>query len=164
MKVSILMLTYNAPNYVKESIETVKRSTEEVEYELIVVDNASKFKTRHLLKKLHKERYIDKLFLNSENLLFAKGNNIASSFCSEDSDYILLLNSDICIKNPKWLKNLLAIHPTNGGISAYGLVTYEPVRADGYCLLINRYIFDKYKLDDKYAWFLGNTIEIIESV
>ncbi|MBS4884436.1 MAG: glycosyltransferase family 2 protein [Amedibacillus dolichus] len=157
MKISILMLTYNAPNYVYESINTVKKMTEDVDYELIVVDNCSRFKTRNLLKKLYKQGYIDKLFLNRENSLFAKGNNIASSFCSDDSDYILLLNSDICINNGKWLRNLLEIHPKEGGISAYGLVTDEPIRADGYCLLIDRYLYDKYKLDASYAWFWGVT-------
>lgn len=157
MKISILMLTYNAPKYIYESINTVKTMTVDVDYELIVVDNCSKFRTRYLLKKLYKQKYIDKLFLNKENSLFAKGNNIASSFCSEDSDYILLLNSDVSIKNNKWLRNLLDIHPKNGGISAYGLVTDEPVRADGYCLLIDRVLFDKYKLDPTYAWFWGVT-------
>ena len=43
------------------------------------------------------------------------------------------------------------------GISAYGLVTDEPIRADGYCLLIDRYLYDKYKLDPTYAWFWGVT-------
>ena len=157
MKVSILMLTYNAPNYVYEAINTVKIMTTDVDYELIVVDNRSKFKTRRLLKKLYIQGYIDKLYLNGENSLFAKGNNIASSFCSEESDYILLLNSDVCIKNSKWLSNLIDIHPKDGGISAYGLVTDEPIRADGYCLLIDRYLYDKYKLDPTYAWFWGVT-------
>ncbi|WP_294358063.1 glycosyltransferase [uncultured Clostridium sp.] len=157
MKVSILMLTHDAPKYVEESILTLKEKTTGVNYELIVVDNASKLKTRRLLKKLKEKNYIDKLFLNHENSLFARGNNIASSFCSEESDYILLLNSDIRINDGSWLKELLRIHPSEGGISAYGLVTDEPVRADGYCLLINRYLYDKYKLDDSYAWFWGVT-------
>ncbi|WP_418718742.1 glycosyltransferase family 2 protein [Candidatus Allofournierella merdipullorum] len=157
MKVSILMLTHNAPQYVKESIETVRSKTEGISYELIVVDNASGLRTRNLLKKFYREGAIDKLLMSKQNLLFAKGNNVASGLCSADSDYILLLNSDVRINNPYWLRNLLSVHPKEGGISAYGLVTNEPIRADGFCLLIDRSIYDRYKLDDSYAWFWGVT-------
>lgn len=156
MKISILMLTHNAPKYVKESIETVKRTTG-VDYELIVVDNASKFWTKRLLKKLDSKGYIDKLYLNPENSLFAKGNNIASTMCSEDADMILLLNSDVRINSDDWLSKLVSIHPAEGGISSYGVVETEPIRADGYCMLINRDLYDKYKLDEEFAWFWGVT-------
>lgn len=132
MKVSILMLTYNAPKYVKESILTLKENTKNIDYELIVLDNHSKFMTRRLLKKLEKKGLMDKLILSDKNLLFAKGNNVAFEAAS-DSEYILLLNSDVKINSSNWLETLLKIHPKEGGISAFGAVDSEPIRADGYC-------------------------------
>lgn len=33
----------------------------------------------------------------------------------------------------------------------------EPIRADGYCLLINRDLYEKYKLDENYEWWWGVT-------
>lgn len=154
--VSILMLTHNAPAYVKKSIKTL-RKTEGVLYELIVVDNASKFWTRWLLKRLKKRGMIDFLYLNKENSLFAKGNNIASGFASKNAQYYLLLNSDIEIKDGNWLKKLIELHPNEGGIVSYGVVESEPVRADGFCLLIDSASYNQYKLDEHYAWWWSVT-------
>lgn len=156
MKVSILMLTYNAPKYVKESIVTLKENTKNVEYELIVLDNHSKFITRMLLKRLKSRGFIDKLIMSDKNLLFAKGNNVAFESAS-NSEYVLLLNSDVRINSKDWLKTLLKIHPQEGGVSSFGSVDSEPIRADGYCLLINRDLYEKYKLDEKYEWWWGVT-------
>lgn len=156
MKVSILMLTYNAPKYVKESIVTLQENTKNVEYELIVLDNHSKFITRMLLKSLKSKGFIDKLIMSDKNLLFAKGNNVAFQSAA-DSEYILLLNSDVRINSEDWLETLLNIHPQEGGVSAFGAVDSEPIRADGYCLLINRDLYEKYKLDETYEWWWGVT-------
>lgn len=52
MKVSIIMLTYNAPVYVRHSIKSVKNNTIGVDYELIVYDNASSNKTKRVLNTL----------------------------------------------------------------------------------------------------------------
>lgn len=150
------MLTYNAPLYVWKTISTL-RKTKKVDYELIVVDNNSKPVTKKLVQKLYKKGLIDKLFMNSENSLFAKGNNIASTFASANSTHFLLLNSDIKIKSSDWLTKLISLHPSEGGISAFGAVKSEPVRADGYCLLIDRNLYDKYKLDEEFAWWWSVT-------
>lgn len=155
-KISILMLTHNARKYTKQSIVTLKL-TKGVDYELIVLDNNSGFFTRNLLKKLKAQGYIDKLIFNPKNDLFAKGNNLASEHAAKDSDYYLLLNSDVEIKSKNWLSRLLESHPAGGGISAFGAVLSEPIRADGYCLLINKYLFDKYKLNEDYEWWWGVT-------
>ena len=117
--VSILMLTHNAPRYVRKTLVSLKKHTKNVEYELIVLDNGSKRITKRLLEHYKKRGFIDKLVLSEENLLFAKGNNKAFQY-AKDSDYILLLNSDIKIKSDSWLKTLIDIQPENGGISAYG--------------------------------------------
>lgn len=156
MKVSILMLTYNAPWYVYKSITTLKK-TENVDYELIIVDNNSNIITRKILKLLYKKGYIDKIFFNDKNSLFAEGNNIASRMVDSSSKYLLLLNSDIKIIDKKWLMNLINIHPKNGGISAFGAVLSEPKRADGYCMLIDKDLYIKYKLDKEYQWWWSVT-------
>lgn len=155
-KVSIIMLTHNAANYVKRTINSIKEHTNNVDYELIVVDNASKFGTRRLVKKMKKIGKIDKLILNKSNLLFAKGNNVGSESVSEECTHILLLNSDVAIKNDLWLEKLISICP-EGGISAYGTVLSEPIRADGYCMLLKKELFFKYKLDEKFEWFWSIT-------
>lgn len=51
-KVSILMLTHNAPLYVLKSILSLRNRTDGVDYELVVVDNHSKIVTKYILQKL----------------------------------------------------------------------------------------------------------------
>ena len=155
-KVSIIMLTYNAPNYVKTAVESIAKKTKGVEYELVVVDNHSGLRTRLLLKKLEKQKKIDRIQWNDKNLLFAKGNNAGSRLASPDVTHYLLINSDVEIRKENWLKKLVDVCP-EGGICAYGLVENEPVRADGYCMLISKELYQKYELDENYEWFWSIT-------
>lgn len=127
------------------------------ELELIVLDNNSKFQTKILLKILKKLKLIDTLVLNSKIDLFAKGNNLASKYASEKTTHYLLLNSDIKINDPNCFNRLMEIHPTGGGISSFGAVLYEPIRADGYCMLIDKDLYDKYQLDENFEWWWSVT-------
>lgn len=154
-KVSIVMLVHNAPYYTYRSIKTIK-NTINVDYELIVVDNASRLWTKLILKYLKMRNLIDKLITNRSNKLFAEGNNIGVRNASKDSDLVLLINSDVRITNPLWLKRLIEIHP-DGGVSSYGAVLNEPKRADGYCFLVDRKIYDKYQLDEEFQWWWSIT-------
>lgn len=157
MKVSILMLTHNAPMYCKKAIQSVYKNTQNCDYELVVVDNLSGGRTVKLLSKLKQKGYIDKLYFNSQNDLFAKGNNIAASLADEDSDCYLLLNSDVVIKSPNWLRNLEKLMMKHNGMVSYGAVLSDPQRADGSCLLIDAKLYNKYKLDENFAWWWSVT-------
>ena len=151
------MLTHNAPHFIKKSIISVDKYTHDCDYELIVVDNDSKNRTKRMLTKLLEKGYIDKLLLNSKNDLFAKENNLAASLANSNSDYYLLLNSDIQVNSSDWLSNLLKVAQNKDGIVSYGAVLSEPKRADGYCLLIDANLYNKYKLDEQFAWWWGVT-------
>jgi len=158
-EISILILTHNAPDYVAETIETlndVTRKSTRNRMEIIVWDNDSNIETQQLVKQYKSKGYIDKLHLCNSNLLFAGGNNRASKLASESSKYYLLLNSDVCIKDPDWLDILI-----NACSKGYSAVSYgvcdNPVRADGYCLLIDRKLYDKFQLDENYQWFFSVT-------
>ena len=154
--VSIIMLTYNAPEFVEHSIKTLREHTKGISYELIVLDNASGTRTRRLLLRLQKKGMIEKLIFEKQNTLFAKGNNTASRLCSSKSKYILLLNSDVEIRDDNWLTALLAAHE-RGAIS-YGVCEAEPhVRADGYCFLIDTDLYLQYQLDEQFEWWWSVT-------
>ena len=101
------MLTYNAPKLVEHSIVTLRKYTKGVPFELIVLDNHSKRRTRKLLLKLQERGYINKIIFEDHNTLFAKGNNT--------------------------------------------------VRADGYCFLIDKDLYLKYKLDEQFEWWWSVT-------
>jgi glycosyltransferase involved in cell wall biosynthesis len=155
-KVSILMLTHNAPGYVKLTVESLVKHTKNVDYELCVIDNASKRTTRVLLKLFYRRKMIQKVIFSSYNTLFASGNNILSSVADKDADYFLLLNSDIEIKDDNWLSKLLDVHKK--GVTSYGVVESEPYRVDGYCYLIDADLYRKYPLDERnFQWFWAIT-------
>lgn len=155
-KVSIIMLTHNAPSYIRLAVNSLAAHTKDTDYELIVVDNGSRLATRLLLRQLRRQGKIHKLQLNRENLLFSRGNNQGSRLSAPEATHYLLLNSDVEIRGDRWLSALLALCPA-GGISAYGVVRDEPVRADGYCILFDRALYDRYGLDERYEWFWSVT-------
>lgn len=152
MKVSIIMLTYNAPKYVEHSIRTIKNGTDGVEYELVVYDNHSSERTVNLLKQLKRQGYIDKLILSDRNYYFVGGNNRAVRYSAEDAKYILLINSDIEIRNSNWLKKIVDIH--QGGITGCQICSKVDNRPDGWCLLVDRDIYLNHNLDEnKFTWY-----------
>lgn len=151
------MLTHNAPEYVRISVKSLRKNTDEVDYELVVVDNASDKETIELIQKYEKSGLIDKLILSPTNTLFAGGNNIAARAASSKATHYLLLNSDIEVRDPYWLRDLLSIHESPG-IAAYGIVEHAPIRVDGYCLLIDAASYrDRGGLDEGFQWWWAVT-------
>ena len=128
-----------------------------VDYETIVLDNASGKETKELLWKLYGQGMIDKLIFEKENTFFSRGNNLAANFCDKKSDYILLLNSDIEIMNPSWLQKMMVLHKqgiTSLGIS-YTIQDNEEYcfYADGYCFLIDKNLYHRFQLNEEYEFF-----------
>lgn len=152
--VSILMLTHNAPHHVEISVRTVRQQTEGVRYELVVLDNDSEPETKALVTRLKDEGLIDKLRLLDRNSLFAEGNNLAAQMADPGATHYLLLNSDIEVKNGDWLRHLLDMHER--GITSYGIAP-DPERADGYCLLIDADLYNRFKLDEGHQWWWAVT-------
>lgn len=153
-RVSVLMLTHNAPRYVELAIRTVNEFTHDVKYELVVVDNASDGATRLVLARLRREGLIHRMVLLDYNSFFAEGNNIAAQYAAHDSTHLLLLNSDVQITDPRWLSRLLTIHKQ--GITTYGIVEH-PLRVDGYCLLVDAPLYREHKLDEAHQFFWAVT-------
>lgn len=90
---SIVMLTYNALKYTKGAIEAILENTPK-NYELIIVDNASKDGTQKWLKEIAN---IDqgvplKLVLNKENKGVAGGRN--QGMAEATGDFITFLDND----------------------------------------------------------------------
>lgn len=61
---SVIILTYNAPEYVRETVETINEVANPVDrkrMEIIVWDNASGDETKKVLNELFAKQYVDKL-------------------------------------------------------------------------------------------------------
>lgn len=133
---------------------TVKRLTEGVRYELVVLDNVSDQPTRDLLARLDAQGTIDTLVILDRNSLFAEGNNIAAEHASPEATHFLLLNSDIEVRDKHWLSHLVSQHQC--GITSYGAAR-GPDRVDGYCLLIDADLYRGLKLDIGHQWWWAVT-------
>jgi GT2 family glycosyltransferase len=88
-------VNYNTKDLLLGCLESVKRNTKGIEYEIIVVDNASTDGSAEILKRLKGQSF--KAILNSTNLGFARANNQGIKIA--DGRYVLLLNSDTEIKD-----------------------------------------------------------------
>jgi glycosyl transferase family 2 len=154
-EVSIVVVTHNAFIYCLRLFRSLSR-TAGVRYEVVVVDNRSRLPTRLLLIALALGGRIKRLCMLHRNTLFAEGNNIGVDATSREAPLVLLLNSDVEVRDPMWLRNLVDAHQR--GVTALGFVDEHPIsRADGYCFLIDRDLYQNIRLDESHQWWWGMT-------
>ena len=101
--VSIVILNYNHPEIIDVCLRTLMM-TEHIPYEVVVVDNGSESDSVTALNEHLSEGRINTLVLNEQNHYFSEGNNIGVRNSNPASEYILLMNSDVGIIHPDWLK------------------------------------------------------------
>lgn len=92
MDLSIVIVSYNTKNFLKNCLESIKETAKNFSYEIIVVDNASKDGSSEMVTKNFKDVI---LISNKENFGFSKANNIGVKKTS--GRYVLFLNSDTVI-------------------------------------------------------------------
>ena len=99
--VSVMILSYNDPELLKESIEAVERYQPSGSFEIVVVDNASTDERtkEYLRSKKADAAYPFKLIENSENLGFSKGCNIGARACNPENDIFFLNNDAVVMQN-----------------------------------------------------------------
>lgn len=101
-KVSIVIVSWEHPHIINVCLNTLT-ITEGVDYEVVVVDNGSNSAVQADLMIHKKEGRIDTLVLESKNHFYSGGNNIGVAHTNPNSEYILLLNSDVAFLKPDWL-------------------------------------------------------------
>lgn len=112
--IDIIVLTYNAIDFTKKCIESVKKYTK-TPYNLIIIDNLSTDGTREYLKTLNDSNI--KVILNNENKGVAGGRNQGIENCS--ADYIVFLDNDAEV-GPKWSEMVLATFQKDKRIGIIG--------------------------------------------
>lgn len=98
--VSIVMLSWNAPQFTKLALESIREYTSHP-YEVIIVDNGSKAETTDWLRTLDDVTVI----YNAENRGYAGGNN--QGIAAARGEYVVLLNNDVIVTEG-WLDTLLS--------------------------------------------------------
>lgn len=110
MDVSVIIITYNTRLMTNDCIDSVISNTFDIEYEIILVDNASQDGSKEFFSTDSRIRYI----YNDENLGFGKANNKGLGIAKGRN--ILFLNSDTILLNNaiKILSDYLDIKPNVG--------------------------------------------------
>ena len=111
---TISIVSYNSLNFLKECLDSILENPPELNYEIIVVDNASHDGTAEFVKNNYPEVT---LISNNKNIGFAAANNRAIE--RSHSKYILLLNSD-CMVYEKSLGILVDFMESRPGIGITG--------------------------------------------
>jgi GT2 family glycosyltransferase len=102
MDLSIIIVSWNVCDKLKNNLRSLLASAGNFSYEIFVVDNAS---TDGTVSMLERDFPQVKLIVNRQNLGFAKANNIALK--QAKGKWLLLLNPDMRVK-PETLVNFLA--------------------------------------------------------
>jgi GT2 family glycosyltransferase len=119
---SIIILNYFGEKVIEKNIVSlINLNYPKNKYEIIVVDNGSKDKSKKILKKLAKKYSQIKLIFSPKNLGFAGGNNLGIK--EAKGKYVILLNND-CVVDKNWLKNLIKTAEKDEKIFAVGSKIY----------------------------------------
>lgn len=86
---SVCIVNWNSRNYLTACLESIEEKTTGINYEIIILDNASTDGSQIYLKKYCSKNI---LIFSHTNLGFSKGNNIASKYAR--GRYLLFLNPD----------------------------------------------------------------------
>lgn len=160
-RVSIVVVTYNAMEYVQRCFASLRARTHEP-FEFVVIDNLSEAPLREWLSAEHAEGRIDTLVLNDENRLWAPGANQGLAAARPDTPYLMLLNPDTEALTDDWLPALVDLLESRPGV---GLVGPEQVwmpigptfgGVDGHCLLMKRAVYEATGgIDEDFPWWGG---------
>lgn len=89
MKLSIIIVSYNVKNLLKQAIDSLKIASKGIETEIFVVDNASKDGTVVFIEQAYPDI---NLIANTKNVGFSVANNQA--IAKAKGEYILVINPD----------------------------------------------------------------------
>jgi len=95
MDLSIIIVSYNTKDILKECIESIYKTAKNISFEVIVVDNASKDGTAELISNSKFPSSNFHFIQNKENLGFSKANNVGVKIST--GKYVLFLNPDILV-------------------------------------------------------------------
>lgn len=113
---SVIIASFNTKDITLKCIQLLRVALQKskLDYEIIVVDNASQDGSKEMLTKLKKDDML--LVLNRENTGYGKANN--QGLAISQGEYVLYLNSDVYVDNRINFNDLIAYMRKDGQIGA----------------------------------------------
>ncbi len=118
-KVSIIIAVYNQFGVTLSCLHSIQRHTQDVTYEVIVVDDCSDDRTKEALERIRGLR----LIRNATNRGFLENCNLAAA--EAKGEYLLFLNNDTEV-TPGWLSAMLRIFETRPDAGVVGAKLVYP--------------------------------------
>ena len=126
MDISVIIVNYNTRSILKQCIESIKEKTIGVDYEIIVVDNASSDGSCEMLRN----DFPDVILIEAGgNIGFGRANNLGMKQAS--GKYFLLLNSDTILLNNALLEFFIKAEELNNKGCKIGVLGTILTGADG---------------------------------
>ena len=112
MRLSIVIVSYNVRDYLRQCLDSVREPIEQIGGEVFVVDNASHDDS---VATVRRDYPWVRLITNKQNLGFSKANNIAIRQVA--GEYVLLLNPDTVVGEGtlQGVLDFMDRHPKAGG-------------------------------------------------
>ncbi|NND94395.1 MAG: glycosyltransferase [Flavobacteriales bacterium] len=113
MKLSVIIVNYNVEYFLEQCLNSVLKASEGIEYEIIVVDNASVDGSLDMMQRRFPDVH---LIANKDNRGFSKANN--QGILESKGEYVLLLNPDTVVEEETFTTCLefMEKHENTGGL------------------------------------------------
>ncbi|MGV8941732.1 MAG: glycosyltransferase [Lysobacter sp.] len=105
-KASIIIVSYQSLDKMRDCVESIDRYTDYPDYEVIVVDNGSDSEVVQYLREFTSSHPRFRLIDSKVNLGFSGANNLGMRAVSADSEYVVLLNNDTVV-TATWLGGMV---------------------------------------------------------
>lgn len=131
MDLSIIIVSWNVSELLARLIDSILQFTEELQYEIIVIDNDSRDSTAKLLKEQYQQQITGKqivIIANDFNAGFAKANNQGLKIAR--GKYVVFMNPDMELVENSFLKlkQLIEQMPDAGIATCRLLYAYKTVQ------------------------------------
>lgn len=112
-QLTVIVVNYNVEYFLDQCLTSVRKASEGLNIETIVVDNASMDGSVEMLEKKYSDLH---LILNRDNVGFSKANNQGIEMAQ--GKYVLLLNPDTVVEESSFEKVIeyMDNHPDTGGM------------------------------------------------
>lgn len=123
-RVSIIVVHNDRPEYLNLCLQSITIASLNSNYELIVVDNASRdTKTQAFLDQLEDDGV--KVIRNDENLYWSKAANQGARAADPDSRYLIFMHHDVNVINAAWIDLMINVSESSkSGLVGVQLDTY----------------------------------------
>ena len=161
-KIDIVMPCYHNADITKDAIESITKLTEDIDYRIIAIIDGYDKELLNYFKSIKLSNL--KIVYHKQSQGFIKSTNHGIKYARKDTDFVLLLNNDILVKDSKWLINMVnsfddktgAVGPISNFIMGFQNMAHNNLPPEhytkfiiGFCMLIRKDVLDEVGLLDE---------------